>query len=84
MIERKLAIAQICAHTAQRIAQELKELPKAGKKRNIFRKGYDRRPRNKSKRAYVFAKAAFSAMTGAMQIRAQLATPLPRYKNAEQ
>lgn len=77
--QRAIEIAETATHTASSIAKSLRQLPKTGKRRNIFSKTYNRRPMKKIKTAAVMLNTAFAAFMGAAQISRIIETPIPKF-----
>lgn len=63
---------------AQKIAKLFKTLPK-GKHGNIFIKSYNRRPRNKQKRAIVIMQSTVQSAMTAAQVATIASQPLPSF-----
>ena len=80
-LEKAKQIFAAVTHTAGQITEGVKELPRTGKKRrNVFVKAYNRRPRNKQKRAQASFKIAMAAMIGAAQIYMVASQSIPKFK----
>lgn len=79
-MSKHLAIAEAVLNTAQATLKIASQFPNTGKHRNVFIKNYNRRPRNKQKRAVICAQMGLSAFMGAMQIATIQSQPIPKFK----
>lgn len=81
-MNKSASILESVIRTANAINEASKELPQTGKiGRNIFIKSYNRRPRNKQKRAAGMAKIIISAAIGVAQIHLIQSAPVPKDPN---
>lgn len=80
-MERSLAIAEAITSTARVISQHALNLPRTGKKRNVFIKSYNRRPNNKKRSAIIVAKMIATTYFGALDILKIQSMPIPKFKN---
>lgn len=78
-MSKQLEIAQQVMNTATVITDLAKQLPKTGKRRNIFIKTYNRRPQNKKKRGAIIAQMALTSVMGAMQVARIASQPIPKF-----
>lgn len=81
--EKAVRVLNVITGAAANNLKLLKLLPKSGKI-NPFIKTYNRRPRNKQKRALVFAQLAMQNAMSAMSIAMILQTPNPKYARDSQ
>ncbi len=82
MDHKQQNIVQAILDTATSVMLETKELPNTSKRRNIFRKQYNRRPMNKQKRAKAVSLMVLSGVLGSVQIAKILSQPIPKYDKA--
>lgn len=65
-------------NTAEAVAKHLKDMPKTGKRRNIFIKTYNRRPQSRKKANNVLALVSMTQMMGAAQLMSIMSQPIPK------
>jgi hypothetical protein len=80
-MERQLAIAEAITSTARVLGEHALNLPRKGKKRNIFIKSYNRRPNSKKKSAVIVTKMIANIYFGALDVLRIQQTPIPKFKN---
>ena len=80
-MSKQAAIAEVVMNQAQVIINISKTLPNTSKRRNIFKKTYDRRPNNKSKRALAFVQMAITSAMSAAQIGIIAGQRTPKFKS---
>lgn len=78
MKQNRLSMANVVIDAALNTITLCKQLPRNGK-RNPFNKSYNRRPRNKQRRALVMAQIAISARLARTQLEIISSQPLPKY-----
>lgn len=79
-MDKRYAILNSVLNTASVLKTISAELPKTGKKRNIFIKNYNRRPMNKQKRAKCLSNMAIVSCMGAAQISTIISQPVPKFE----
>ena len=78
--EKRLAMANVIIDAALNTVNLVKQFPKYGK-RNPFKKYYNRRPRNKQKRALLMAQLAINAKMADVQLNIIASQPIPKYSH---
>lgn len=76
--EKAVRVLNVIVGAADNNIKLLKLLPKSGK-RNPFIKTYNRRPKNKQKRALIFTQLVMQNVFAAMSIAMIQQTPTPNY-----
>jgi len=79
MVSKALEIVVNTINIGKAIAAIAKQFPKGKHRKNVFIKEYNRRPRNKAKRASLIRQAAITAAICSIQNRVILSQPIPSY-----
>lgn len=84
LLAKKQEMAEVVINAAIHVVNSVREMPQTGKhKRNIFIKTYNRRPRNKQKRAMAFANIAIHMAISRQQLLRINSQPIAKYLEGE-
>ena len=77
-MEKALDIFSTITETASSITALAKELPRTGKRRNIFRKTHNRRPQNTNKIRTIALRMSLAAIISSSRLFDKISRPIPK------